>query len=690
MSENNLGGFSSITDPYWTAAEFLRLAEGGVPPIRYWALRRLDDLDLEIPVEVLRGCLRDPDDILSGGAAVLIGERGVFALADALLDRLGRDEDAVGAPCAIALADLGDRRVLEFLRRRSERGPLQCDPGVWLALSALKGPEATRLLWEAFEQVPRRGAASLVSLLAGAFVLSDPQEALPLVVDRWLESPEGEEADALLAALLPAAEFDGDVEELRDALNPDRESSWPGLHEAMLGALSEHVPLRLTSEASRAGRKGKWARLVEALLPVADWLEAEAKSRADAGPPLALVRAFGARSKRLGGAPDRAREASALMLLDLVRVSQTGRERVVTLPQSPEDRLGWLLSDAAASYPETAASVFEQLAAEAPPDAWVDACLQAVERRSLQATTAIDLLGAWRSAAGVAVLAHLLGDREDADLAEAAGDALAEIGEAAVDAVVGRLGTTEDPVLLEDCLNVCTLLPSRRVVEAICRRFEELFIHTPEPLLLAVEILGAREFIEPLGRELREGEVAAERAFAFLCQLHEVPDPRLGDIRRRLAARVERETEARQDSGRALDASLELPLQCNGCRRTYTYVVREVCVDPEAQEAEGFQPFIKDKIRCKGCGRKNDYNLSQKAQLVLMRALTHFTERSEREGIEVFQESPFRFVRLGLSDGRRLHPREARQDYETRLARRPDDPDLLIGYANVLRVLGEV
>jgi len=72
-----------------------------------------------------------------------------------------------------------------------------------------------------------------------------------------------------------------------------------------------------------------------------------------------------------------------------------------------------------------------------------------------------------------------------------------------------------------------------------------------------------------------------------------------------------------------------------------------------------------------------------------MSELTHLTERSEREGMEIFQESPFRFVRLGLSDGRRLQPREARQDYEARLARRPDDPDLLIGYANVLRLLGE-
>jgi hypothetical protein len=82
MSENVPGGFRSITDPYWTAADFLRLAERGTPPIRYWALQRLDDLDLEIPAEVLRRCLREADEILVGGAAVLIGERGISALAE--------------------------------------------------------------------------------------------------------------------------------------------------------------------------------------------------------------------------------------------------------------------------------------------------------------------------------------------------------------------------------------------------------------------------------------------------------------------------------------------------------------------------------------------------------------------------------------------------------------------------------
>jgi tetratricopeptide (TPR) repeat protein len=690
MGEKVSRGFHSLIDPCWAAADLLRLTGHEAPSVRYWALRRLDDLEIEIPDEVLRRCLGDADEVVAGGAAAIVGAHKIAGLADGLAERLARDADGFGLPCAGALADLGDVRVLSFLRRRSAEGPLACDPGVWLALSKLKGPEATRLLKDAFAKVSTRGAAPLVSLLAGAFIKSDPSEALPLVIERWLDAREEEEADVLLAALLPAAEFEGDVEEFRDAMRSDREASWPGLHEAMVGMLSEHAPLRLTSEAARAGRKGKWERLMEALAPIADWLEVEAARRADGEAPLALVRALEARCKRFGGNPDRARDASALMLLDLVRIAQMGRERAVTLPHAPEDRLHWLLSDAAASSPETAGSVFDHLTAEAPQDTWIAACLRAIGQRGGQATTAVELLGAWHLPAAAAPLAHLLGDREDSGLAAAAGDALVEIGEAAVEAVVERLGTSEDPVLLEDGLGVCALLPSRRIVEAICSRFETLFIHVPEPLLSTIEILGAREFLEPLGRELREDEVAAERAFAFLCQLHAVADPRLEDIRRRLAERVDREARAAQESGRPLDPSLELGLQCNGCRRTYTYVVREILVDPEAQETDGFQPFIKDRIRCKGCGRENDYSLPQKTQLLLMHALAFLTERSEREGVHIIEQSPFRFVKLGLSDGRKLQPREARKDYEERLARRPDDPDLLIGYANVLRVPGKV
>ena len=460
MSENSPGGFRSIADPYWSEADYLRLAEHEAPEVRLWTMQRLEDLGLEIPGEVLGRRLQDSDRVVAGTAAMLIGERGVSGLADALLEQLRGADDTFGGACAVALAELGDGRALDFLRRQCARGPLATDPRVWLALSTLKGPEASRLLREAFEQIPPRADAEVASVLAEAYLESDPQGAMPLVIDRWLECPDGEEADTLLDALLSAADFEDGAEEFREAMRADRESSWPGLHEATLATLSQHAPFRVIGDASRACRKGKWPRLVEALLPIADWLEAETGGSDETRRALVLTRALGAQRNRLELSRDRARDASAMMLLDLTRISRTVRARAVTFPRTAEDRLRWLLSDAADPYPDLAATILDQLRVEQPTDAWMEACIRAIEARTEQAIRAAELLAAWRAASGVAALAGALGDREDPELAAAAGDALAEIGDAAVDAVLERLGSTEDPVLIEECLNVCTRLPS--------------------------------------------------------------------------------------------------------------------------------------------------------------------------------------------------------------------------------------
>ena len=118
-----------------------------------------------------------------------------------------------------------------------------------------------------------------------------------------------------------------------------------------------------------------------------------------------------------------------------------------------------------------------------PADAWVDACLRAIERRVPQAVLLADLVGAWKAGTAVPSLVALLGDRDDTGLAEAAIESLVTIGDPALDAVLDRLGASEEPELLADCLEVCRRLPSRRAVEAICRRFEPLLVLVPDKLI---------------------------------------------------------------------------------------------------------------------------------------------------------------------------------------------------------------
>jgi hypothetical protein len=93
----------------------------------------------------------------------------------------------------------------------------------------------------------------------------------------------------------------------------------------------------------------------------------------------------------------------------------------------------------------------------------------------------------------------LLGEQDEEGLAESATEALVAIGDPALDAVIERLGTAEDPEFLADCLEVCRRLPSRRAIDAICRRFESLFILVQEQLIECVESIGAREFVDLLG-----------------------------------------------------------------------------------------------------------------------------------------------------------------------------------------------
>lgn len=675
-----------VRDPQWTLSDYLRLADNESSRVRFWVLDRMEELSLDIPADRLWRWLEDSDASVAVSAARLIGDREMTALADALLARMNRTEDAVGATCSLSLAHLGDRRVVEALRKRSNVAPADRDQRVWQALSLMKTSEATDLIRQAFARLPLQGAASVASALGAALAVADPAVGVPLVVERWLGAQDETEADLLLGSLLSLLEFPDGAEGLRDAMRSAAASDEAGMVEGILEALAETCPLGPVGELRRACQRGKWGRAVESLAPLADAMA----NRMDDGFPLTLVRTLGRHGKRLAGSVGKGQDAVGLGLLALKQIDETVCESGLALPETPEEQFRWLLNDAASAYRFAPLYVLGRLRKVTPADAWVDACLRAIERRVPQAVLLADLVGAWKAGTAVPSLVALLGDRDDTGLAEAAIEALVTIGDPALDAVLDRLGASEEPELLADCLEVCRRLPSRRAVEAICRRFEPLFVLVPDELIECVESIGAREFADPLGRELREGEPPGEAAFLLLCEIHGIEDPRLPGIREREAERMRFAEESIRDPDDVPRDHLILPLQCTGCRRTYRYVVREVYVDPGTTEGERPQPFIRDRIRCKGCGREDDYVVTPQADLILLAELTMMLARRQRQGSQEPDTGPVRLAKLGLSDGRRMNPREAQRHYETQLAERPDDPALHIGYGNVLRFLRDI
>ncbi len=679
-----------VRDPYWTLADYLRLGGHQSSRVRFWVLDRMEELELDIPGDRLLRWLEDADVGVAAAAARLIGDRQMTALADALLALVERAEDGVGATCAVSLAELGDLRFVEILRKRGSRAAADRDPMIWHALSLARTPEAAELLRQAFTKLRPRGEVSVATRLGAALATADPALGVPLVVDCWLGTDDEAEADDLLGSLLSLLQFPGGAEELRDDMWPPSASDEAGMAEEILDALAETCPLGPIGEVRRACRRGRWGRAIENLATLADALASRSPGGKAEELPLALVRALGARGKRLAGSGRKGQDAVGLGLLALQQLDETLRESELTIPETPEEQFRWLLGDAASTYQFAPLYVLGRLQHETPSEKWIAACLQAIERRVPQAVLLMDLLGTWGAKEAVPPLVALLGEQDDEGLAESAIEALVAIGDPALDAVLERMGTSEDPEVLADCLEVCGRLPSRRVVGAICRRFESLFILVSDYLIECVESISAREFADPLGRELREGEPAAEAAFLLLCEIHGIADPRLPGIRERETEQMRLAERAARDPDDVPHDHLILPLQCTNCRRTYRYAIREVYVDPDLPEGERPQPFIRDRIRCKGCGREDEYAMTPQAEGFLLAELTMMLARRQTEGSHESETGPLRFAKLGLSDGRRMNPREAQRHYETQLAERPNDPALHIGYGNILRFLKDM
>jgi tetratricopeptide (TPR) repeat protein len=654
-----------------------------------WALERLDELGLEVPEEILRRRLDDSEKSVALLAANLVGRLEVATLADPLLARLDRGEDAIGAACAESLARLRDRRVLDPIRRRNHLPVEARDPRIWLALSELKGPEATGILLDAFGRCSSGTGAGTAAVLSKALMLADPERGIPEVVARWAEQASNAEADALLHSLLLLCAFPEGPEGLRDGLEPDQEPPDVSLPEEILIDLANLLPLGPLRDARKACRRRKWTQAMKALMPLAEPLASRAPDDDDAALSLCLMRGLAEHAGTIQRSEERSRDSVGLQLLALDQIAQAARTASLIFPETLDGQIRWLLSDAALPHSEGQAAVASRLIAAGPTEPWKRMCLETIERRAAQAPMAASLLGAWQSEGAIPLLVGALGADEDPELPAAAEEALVNVGEPAMDAVLQVLASAEDPGVLEGCLDVCVRLPSRRVVAAIGRRFEDLFILVPEALLHAVDRIGAREFVEPLRAEVREGEPQAEDTFLFLCDLHGVADPRLSAIRQRQQREASRAAESAQGLSLVPEEYISLALQCNGCRRTYTYPVQAVYVDPDPPKDDRIEPFIKDRIRCKGCGREDDYAVTPAAQLAIMARLLMLTARMEKEGPEAATEGPLYLTRLGLTDGRRMNPREARHHYEARLATHPDDPALHIGYGNILRFLEE-
>jgi hypothetical protein len=140
---------------------------------------------------------------------------------------------------------------------------------------------------------------------------------------------------------------------------------------------------------------------------------------------------------------------------------------------------------------------------------------------------------------------------------------------------------------------------------------------------------------------------------------------------------------------------LNLRLKCTACGAERPHFVKKIYCDlgtldrRQAGEETTYSEFIiPQRITCPKCGAVDQYELGGHAHLVLTAEMMARTARHEL-GVEGDDnEGPLIFNRFVVSDGREMHPYEARDMYRRQVEAEPESSELRVRYGNVLMLLG--
>ena len=136
------------------------------------------------------------------------------------------------------------------------------------------------------------------------------------------------------------------------------------------------------------------------------------------------------------------------------------------------------------------------------------------------------------------------------------------------------------------------------------------------------------------------------------------------------------------------EPGVRLELKCKVCGRERSYLFPKVYCDigtVKKKKAKYSPIIIPQPVVCSKCGAVDQYELSSLGHLAvtadLMAQIVPDLEGIRRE------DQHIQFVEFQAM-GRKMHPQEAIERYQAKIARHPDDSDLYVGYGNVLRFLG--
>ncbi len=230
-------------------------------------------------------------------------------------------------------------------------------------------------------------------------------------------------------------------------------------------------------------------------------------------------------------------------------------------------------------------------------------------------------------------------------------------------------------------LRILENIPAADSTDIILKHWDKLWTIDKEGLLEAVRGIGDRRFIEPLKKELREGEQYEAEIFYLLCLINNVIDPQFRKAEKEIDKHKQEVSERlgalkSSDINKLLRKPVKIELKCRSCYRSYHYEVEKMLISEGSKDK-----FIIEKIKCKDCGVVDNYEITPAGEMAVTSHLMLLVMSDKKADIE----SPFIIGKTLPVYGKQMSVNEMVTFYESKIKDHPKNPEYLLGYANTLR-----
>lgn len=680
----------------WSQSDLMKMAEQRKPKVRRWACERLRTLYGEAGIGVLERLLKDKDKDVLLEALEYLENYPDPKFKDTILKMYETGTGVIAGRCVLLLGKLKDERLISAYHKRisKEAGRFDEIISTITALGELASPPAKAILRQMLSEMEEETDPFLIHAVIDALI--NAKEDLYTL----LESYAHHYKRLALEILHPFSTICGSWYSLEDLKQEGKKKlfgkNFPSAVSESFSYLKENGLSSLEKDLHKAFKRQDYQQVIKIagdhVRRTAEengYRESKILSSRNDSPPGVNVRILKAFGDFSISAPENSlKDIAIVALIILARFIEFRSLLGIEIEDLNEEGLFQTLFEDRGTL-EIDDQLTERIFTTCQRETIFDHCIQQLKDHPYSYATerAIRLLGMLKDERAIPDLVDFFKRKGSDEALDECIKALTQMGGHLVDYLdknYDQLNQDQQSEILFALENI----PEEKTADFLLGHWDNCWSIDKEAFLYALEGVASKRFIDPLRKELREGEMLEAETFYLLCHLHGVEDILLPEIEKKT---VEKEKEVgrvleRFASGEGepqLRSTALVELKCRQCSKSYHYEVENIYV---IRGNEG-DPRIGDKIVCKNCKAINQYEITSKGLLAITSQMILMGSLIEK-GKSKIGEGPIKFVEEGLTDGRRMPFDDVLKYYEKQVQKASNDPALRVGYGNILMKAG--